>query len=30
MVCDDQATQELKVKTVRYFQELEADNIKRL
>ncbi|KKD01039.1 glucosamine-6-phosphate deaminase [Photobacterium halotolerans] len=30
IVCDDPATQELKVKTVRYFQELEAENIKHL
>jgi glucosamine-6-phosphate deaminase len=28
IVCDDHATQELKVKTVRYFNELEAENIK--
>ncbi len=28
LVCDDPATQELKVKTVRYFTELEAENIK--
>ncbi|PJC85482.1 glucosamine-6-phosphate deaminase [Vibrio sp. HA2012] len=30
IVCDEPATQELKVKTVKYFQELEADNIKDL
>ncbi|NAW67250.1 glucosamine-6-phosphate deaminase [Photobacterium halotolerans] len=30
IVCDAPATQELKVKTVRYFQELEAENIKHL
>ncbi|MGL4207202.1 MAG: glucosamine-6-phosphate deaminase [Aeromonadaceae bacterium] len=30
MVCDEASTQELKVKTVRYFQQLEADNIKRM
>ncbi|QUJ66550.1 glucosamine-6-phosphate deaminase [Photobacterium sp. GJ3] len=30
IVCDEPATQELKVKTVRYFQELEAENIKHL
>lgn len=30
LVCDEAATQELKVKTVRYFQELEADNMHRL
>ncbi|WP_136487017.1 glucosamine-6-phosphate deaminase [Vibrio sp. H11] len=28
MVCDEPATQELKVKTVKYFSELEAENIK--
>ncbi|EPE2648388.1 glucosamine-6-phosphate deaminase [Vibrio fluvialis] len=28
IVCDEPATQELKVKTVRYFTELEAENIK--
>jgi glucosamine-6-phosphate deaminase len=30
IVCDEPATQELKVKTVKYFQELEAENIKDL
>ncbi|UTV28490.1 glucosamine-6-phosphate deaminase [Photobacterium atrarenae] len=30
IVCDEPSTQELKVKTVKYFQELEADNIKHL
>ncbi|USH03351.1 glucosamine-6-phosphate deaminase [Grimontia kaedaensis] len=30
MVCDDPSTAELKVKTVKYFQELEAENIKNL
>ncbi|GAA3531836.1 glucosamine-6-phosphate deaminase [Zobellella aerophila] len=30
MVCDQAATMELKVKTVRYFEELEAENIKHL
>lgn len=30
LVCDEASTQELKVKTVRYFQQLEADNIKRM
>ncbi|WED27447.1 glucosamine-6-phosphate deaminase [Vibrio sp. DW001] len=30
IVCDDAATQELKVKTVKYFKELEAENIKNL
>ncbi len=30
IVCDEPATQELKVKTVKYFQELEAQNIKNL
>ncbi|MCG7495768.1 glucosamine-6-phosphate deaminase [Vibrio sp. Of7-15] len=30
IVCDEPATQELKVKTVKYFQELEAENIKNL
>ncbi|GAA4498130.1 glucosamine-6-phosphate deaminase [Pseudaeromonas paramecii] len=30
IVCDEACTMELKVKTVRYFQELEAENIKRL
>ncbi|MDO6497460.1 glucosamine-6-phosphate deaminase [Photobacterium sanguinicancri] len=30
IVCDEAATQELKVKTVNYFQELEAENIKNL
>ncbi|MGF1759422.1 glucosamine-6-phosphate deaminase [Photobacterium sagamiensis] len=30
VVCDEPATQELKVKTVKYFQELEAQNIKHL
>ncbi|GAB6260045.1 glucosamine-6-phosphate deaminase [Photobacterium sp. R1] len=30
IVCDEPATQELKVKTVRYFEELEAENIKHL
>ncbi|MFC3914460.1 glucosamine-6-phosphate deaminase [Pseudaeromonas sharmana] len=30
MVCDEPSTMELKVKTVRYFQELEAENIKRI
>lgn len=30
IVCDTPATMELKVKTVRYFEQLEADNIKRL
>ncbi len=28
IVCDEPATQELKVKTVKYFREMEADNIK--
>lgn len=28
IVCDDEATQELKVKTLKYFTELEAENIK--
>ncbi|MCG6282567.1 glucosamine-6-phosphate deaminase, partial [Vibrio diabolicus] len=28
IVCDEPATQELKVKTVKYFTELEAENIK--
>lgn len=30
IVCDEPATQELKVKTVKYFEELEAQNIKNL
>lgn len=30
IVCDTPATMELKVKTVRYFEQLEADNIKHL
>ncbi|MGL5949520.1 MAG: glucosamine-6-phosphate deaminase [Aeromonas sp.] len=30
MVCDEPSTMELKVKTVRYFQQLEADNISHL
>ncbi|MDB1124540.1 glucosamine-6-phosphate deaminase [Vibrio algarum] len=30
IVCDEPATQELKVKTVKYFNELEAENIKNL
>ena len=30
IVCDEPATQELKVKTVKYFQELEAENINHL
>lgn len=30
VVCDEPATMELKVKTVKYFHELEADNIKNL
>jgi len=30
IVCDEPATQELKVKTVKYFQELEADSIKNI
>jgi glucosamine-6-phosphate deaminase len=30
MVCDEPSTMELKVKTVRYFQQLEAANIGRL
>ncbi|MEJ2762682.1 glucosamine-6-phosphate deaminase [Photobacterium sp. MCCC 1A19761] len=30
IVCDEPSTQELKVKTVKYFQELEAENIKHL
>ncbi|WP_413110559.1 glucosamine-6-phosphate deaminase [Thaumasiovibrio sp. DFM-14] len=30
IVCDEPATQELKVKTVKYFQELEADNINNI
>lgn len=30
IVCDEPATQELKVKTVKYFQELETQNIKNL
>lgn len=30
MVCDEPSTQELKVKTVKYFSELEAENIKNL
>ncbi|GLT15680.1 glucosamine-6-phosphate deaminase [Vibrio algivorus] len=30
IVCDDPSTQELKVKTVKYFKELEAENIKNL
>ncbi|RXJ74729.1 glucosamine-6-phosphate deaminase [Veronia nyctiphanis] len=30
MVCDEPSTSELKVKTVKYFQELEAENIKNL
>ena len=30
VVCDEPSTMELKVKTVRYFQQLEADNIKHL
>lgn len=30
IVCDEPATQELKIKTVKYFQELEAQNIKNL
>jgi len=30
IVCDEPSTQELKVKTVKYFQELEAKNIKNL
>ncbi|MGF1724177.1 glucosamine-6-phosphate deaminase [Photobacterium nomapromontoriensis] len=30
IVCDEPSTQELKVKTVKYFQELEADNISHL
>jgi glucosamine-6-phosphate deaminase len=30
IVCDEAATQELKVKTVKYFQELEAENIHNL
>lgn len=30
IVCDEPATQELKVKTVKYFKELEAENIKNL
>lgn len=30
IVCDEPATQELKVKTVKYFQELEAENIHHL
>ena len=30
IVCDEPATQELKVKTVKYFQELEAQNINHL
>ncbi|MBV7299617.1 glucosamine-6-phosphate deaminase [Enterovibrio paralichthyis] len=30
MVCDEPSTAELKVKTVKYFQELEAQNIKNL
>ncbi|MBO0181120.1 glucosamine-6-phosphate deaminase, partial [Vibrio parahaemolyticus] len=28
IVCDEPAQQELKVKTVKYFSELEAENIK--
>ncbi|MCF7354385.1 glucosamine-6-phosphate deaminase [Vibrio sp. CK2-1] len=30
IVCDEPSTQELKVKTVKYFKELEAENIKNL
>lgn len=30
IVCDEASTQELKVKTVKYFRELEAENIKNL
>ncbi|MGL4905226.1 MAG: glucosamine-6-phosphate deaminase, partial [Plesiomonas sp.] len=30
MVCDEPSTMELKVKTVKYFRELEAINIKHL
>ncbi len=30
IVCDEPATQELKIKTVKYFKELEAENIKNL
>ena len=30
MVCDEPSTMELKVKTLRYFNELEAENIKGL
>ncbi len=30
IVCDEPSTQELKVKTVKYFKELEAENIKHL
>ena len=30
MVCDEPSTMELKVKTVKYFSELEAENIKNL
>ncbi|GAB7194399.1 hypothetical protein OS31_06120 [Dickeya oryzae] len=30
MVCDEPSTMELKVKTVKYFRELEAENIKNL
>jgi len=30
IVCDEPSTQELKVKTVKYFRELEAENIKNL
>lgn len=28
MVCDEPSTMELKVKTVKYFRELEAENVK--
>lgn len=30
MVCDEPSTMELKVKTVKYFRELEAENVKDL
>jgi glucosamine-6-phosphate deaminase len=30
MVCDEPSTMELKVKTLKYFNELEAENIKGL
>ena len=30
LVCDEPSTMELKIKTVKYFRELEAENIKNL